>query len=204
MSNGHIVRGATTPGTNDGSFAPHHKAEADPATVTPYDPMTDPAVLEALGAGPELTAGEKEMLGVLLSEQAHSDLQFGGDGPAETLEAFSDFDGFDRDEAKMVANRLHDYYEARDGEGAFEFEEDASGEWYMVSTRVGDSMLWVHHNHDSKYLSGHRYGVTGLRYALHVATTLDGDYRQLQTEMLANGLPGRQLPPEPVEDGEPS
>ena len=97
MSNDHIVRGATTPGTNNGSFAPHHKAEADPAAVTATDPTTTPAVLAALGDGPELTAYEKQMLGILLSDEAHADLEYGGDGPAETLEQFADFDGFDHE-----------------------------------------------------------------------------------------------------------
>ncbi len=36
MSNDqHIVRGATVPGTNDGSFAPHHKREADTDLLQP-------------------------------------------------------------------------------------------------------------------------------------------------------------------------
>lgn len=33
MSNDHIVRGVTVAGTNSGSFAPHHKAEADVVTA---------------------------------------------------------------------------------------------------------------------------------------------------------------------------
>ena len=34
MSRNRIIRGATVPGTNGGSFAPHHKREADPAALT--------------------------------------------------------------------------------------------------------------------------------------------------------------------------
>lgn len=176
--------------TNTPDAAPQNTHPENPAPLTP-------AVVAALGDGPDLTNEDVALLHVLLSHE-NDPWKVGRDNvetltEADALEEFENFSGLDTSEDRQVADRLREHHNRIDGYGAFEFEHlcDSDGvpSSYSVLTRVpaGDG-LWLSSAEDIKYLAAHRYSLRGLRAALHIASVIEGDWKRLRRSATELGL----------------
>ncbi len=187
---------------SDGKFEPQHRGEGDVDDLTTRPRPTPEQIAEALGDGPVLSEDEKRVLDILTDPDNH---EFSGvgdpDDPAGTLDEIGEF-GDDGD--WYGVERIADLLDAQsvrttdmDNVGAFSFTLNRSGEYEVGSYTVGVGLgreigAELSVTEDSKYLIADRYPelreATGLRKAVYIASTIDGDYQRARTKAKRLGL----------------
>lgn len=141
-----------------------------------------PDVIATLGDGPELNAEQSKLLTILLNPV--NDPWGRAKTVEDMLEELQTFTGHDIDESGTVAAILREHYQRSTGRlGEFDFDHirDVDGvvNSYNVLTATDSAGTWLAASADSKYLFGDRYGLSGLRAALHIAETLIADHERI-------------------------
>lgn len=176
--------------------------------ITVSETVLTKPVLEALGDGPDLTGNQQRLLAVLLNP--NSPHAYGAETVEDMLDEWASFgprgsafpwgeDYADNYEVWTVANYLGDHYETDDTmpDFSFDFTCDSEGlvNGYTTAVYLGHSHgAYLSQWHDAKYLGRTPY--SGLRGALYVAESLDGDWRRTVATARALRLIPRSVWPE--------